>query len=65
MNPVKLFTRDGGYVVTVLIPPFLVPADAIQWGSRVFFLQPNGEYREGLLFFAVHEVPEPPTTQGA
>lgn len=44
-----LFTRSGDYVTTVRLPPFEPPAEAIQWGSRIFILT-NGAYKEGILW---------------
>jgi len=40
MQPVKLFTRDGGFVVAGFVPPFMAghEADVIVWGIRVFTL---------------------------
>lgn len=32
----KLFTRDGQYVVEVVMPPFNPRPEAIVWGSRIF-----------------------------
>lgn len=62
MQKVKLITRAGGYVTTVLVPPFNPPAEGIIWGSRSFFLdtadvRPEGYlvYREGLVFYATEE----------
>jgi hypothetical protein len=68
MRPTHLFIRDGqplpgdcadqraatGYVTTILVPPFHVPAEGIHWGSRAFFFaerRPEEDfYREGLLY---------------
>jgi hypothetical protein len=33
---VHLFTRDGGFVHEVSIPPFHPPPEIISWGSRLF-----------------------------
>lgn len=40
MQPVNLYTVDGGFVVAGEVPPFLrsKEADVILWGSRVFRL---------------------------
>lgn len=40
MQPVVLYTRDGGFVVSGAVPPFLPgkEADVLKWGSRVFKL---------------------------
>jgi hypothetical protein len=51
MIKTRLFTRDGGYVVTVLVPQFQPKAEAIVWGSRIFFLKDDGEYREGIAYY--------------
>jgi hypothetical protein len=56
--PVRLETRDGRYVVTLKMPPFVVWPEAVQWGQRTFFLHDQGGdfgipvYREGLLWWA-------------
>jgi hypothetical protein len=47
-----LFTRDGGFVATVNVPPFTPPAEVLQWGSRYFVYDKiDGRYYEGLLYF--------------
>lgn len=48
MIEVELYTTDGRYVVTVLVPDFSKPADVIVWGSRVFRADADLErhYRE-------------------
>jgi hypothetical protein len=52
MLAVDLFTRDDGFVVTVKVPPFHPPAEAIAWGSRFFIRGKDGIYREGLVWLA-------------
>jgi hypothetical protein len=52
MDLVKLYTRGGDYVATVHIPPFKPPAEAIGWGTRSFMRDAEGEYREGIMWFA-------------
>lgn len=49
MEKIKLYTRDGGYVVTVTVPVFNPKPEAIAWGSRVFVLK-DTRYVEGLLW---------------
>ncbi len=51
MQEVKLYTRDHGYVTTVIIPAFIIMPDAIVWGSRTFVLS-NGIYCEGFAYVA-------------
>jgi hypothetical protein len=51
MEPTRLLTRDGRHVVTVSLPPFSPPAEAVYWGQRFFMRDAAGEYREGLCFF--------------
>lgn len=34
--PVKLYTRDGGFVHAATIPPMQPPPEVLVWGSRVF-----------------------------
>lgn len=55
MIETKLYAMRGEYVATVLIPPFVTPADAIVWGSRMFILK-DGKYIEGLAFYAVQTI---------
>lgn len=57
METVNLYTRDGGYVTTVIAPQFKPKAEVILWGSRTFVWS-NGEqkYLEGLCYV----VTEPP-----
>lgn len=51
MEKVKLYTRDGRYVVTIIMPVFNPQAEAILWGQRVFVLR-DGKYYEGLMWAA-------------
>lgn len=50
MVQTQLLTRTGEYVTTIAVPPFRVPTEVIGWGDRVFVRQPDGEYREGLIW---------------
>lgn len=52
MVPTRLYTRSGGYVVTVHVPPFNPQAEVISWGSRIFVRNPDGAYREGIIWYA-------------
>jgi ribosomal protein L37E len=52
MTKTELYTKSGEFVAAVLVPPFNPPAEAIQYGSRVFILGADGRYREGLLYVA-------------
>jgi hypothetical protein len=52
MTPTRLLTRTGEFVVKVMVPPFSPPAEVINWGSRYFVRQSNGEYREGIVWVA-------------
>jgi len=47
---INLFTRDGAFVATAVIPMMDPPPEAILWGSRTFILRERQQYREGLLF---------------
>jgi hypothetical protein len=55
---VPLYTRDGGYVTTVDMPPFQLWPEGIQWGQRTFFAQGDQRgsepprYVEGLLWWS-------------
>lgn len=37
---IKLFSRDGGFVTEVVIPPFHDPPEVLMWSARIFVL-PN------------------------
>lgn len=51
MMKAKLYTRSGEYVITAILPPFMVPAEGLYWGNRAFFWNAEHEqYREGLLY---------------
>lgn len=52
MDKVKLYTRDGGFVVEINILPFKIYPEAIMWGERMFIKTPGGEYREGFMWVA-------------
>jgi hypothetical protein len=52
MQLVKLYTRGGDYVATVQAPPFNPQAEAIGWGTRFFMRDGQGNYREGIVWFA-------------
>jgi len=40
MQPVRLYTADGGFVVAGVLPPFQsgLEAEVLIWGERVFLL---------------------------
>lgn len=51
----KLYTREGGFVTDIEIPPFDPPADVVIWGARTFVFdqpilstEPHLRYREGM-----------------
>jgi hypothetical protein len=50
MTPIRLLTRTGDFVKTVLVPLFHPPAEAILWGSRYFIRRADGNYYEGLVY---------------
>lgn len=56
MEEVALYTRYGGYVATVHVPPFNPPAEIILWGER-FFVRKDGRYLEGMCWVVM---PTPP-----
>jgi hypothetical protein len=60
MTRTRLLTRNGGAVVTVLVPPMTPPPEVIAWGSRLFVRTSEGEYREGIAWVATSnsEVPD-------
>lgn len=60
MTNTALLTRSGGFVVNVEVPPFIPPAEVVQWGSRIFVRNPAGEYREGLIWYSLEPLPKPP-----
>lgn len=47
MRKEKLYNVQGGYVVTVMIAPFLKRCKIVVWGSRIFLWNEKQEqYRE-------------------
>jgi hypothetical protein len=52
MDLVKLYTRGGDYVATIRMPPFNPPPEAISWATRLFARNEEGDYREGMTWFA-------------
>ena len=50
---VDLLGRDGQYVATVEILPFIEDPGVIMWGARTFRLNEAGEYREAFVWAAV------------
>jgi hypothetical protein len=55
MIDTPLLTRTGEYVTTVAVPPFALPAEIISWGLRFFVRQPDGEYREALVWSSAED----------
>lgn len=55
MFTVKLLTRSGDFVTHALLPDIEPAPEGIQWGSRFFFRNEAGEYREGLLYYVFSE----------
>lgn len=51
---VNLFTREGALVTTVSIPKFQLMPEVINWGTRFFVANQDGQYREGMLWVAVN-----------
>ncbi|PWR24966.1 hypothetical protein [Zavarzinia aquatilis] len=45
-KPITLLTREGDYVTTALVPPFLTPPQVLRWGDRTFLRDDIGRYRE-------------------
>ena len=61
MQKVRLFTRAGEYVCTVMVPDFDPPVEVITWGSRCFVLHGNRasstiKYVEGMAYAAIGDV---------
>lgn len=51
MEPIELYTKDGGYVTTLQVPRFNSPAEVIIWGQRVFVPDREaGRYREAFAY---------------
>lgn len=44
MIEVKLYTGEGKYVVTALMPEFQIWPEALIWGSRCFIRQANSDW---------------------
>lgn len=58
MKKVKLFTKNGGFVTNVLIPPFNEPPKGILWGQRLFFIKDVDNYYEDFWVAAVISGPD-------
>lgn len=41
----QLFTKEGNYVATVKVAPFLMKPDVLVWGDRMFQYK-DGQYLE-------------------
>lgn len=50
MEEIRLLTRWGEYVVTVIVPVFNPQAEIINWGSRFFVRRDDGKYYEGMMW---------------
>ncbi len=47
MKEVRLLTRDGSYVTTAIVPPYILMPEVFLWGFRYFGKTENlDEYRE-------------------
>ena len=47
----NLFTRDGGFVTSVMIPALRPMAEILLWGSRYFIWSDHhAQYREGICY---------------
>lgn len=62
LTPAELITRSGGHVAFVWAMPFILPAEILSWGDRMFVYtgvktDAKGReypvYREGLLTWSV------------
>lgn len=60
MKKVRIYTNQGMYVTTVLIPEIIAgDPEVIIWGSRIFLKNGNGHYIEKtFIMSAVKEEPE-------
>ncbi len=56
MAAVVLFTRDRKIVGSVEIPHFEKLPEVLIWGDRVFVLQVDGRYVEGMAWVALGEL---------
>lgn len=51
MQKIRLYTRDGIHLVTVVSIPRMTPyPEIIVWGSRFFSQQADGKYCEALAY---------------
>jgi hypothetical protein len=53
MREVDLYTSDGGFVVTVLVPAMVKMPDIIRWGARSFIREEYDKYLEGFVCVAL------------
>lgn len=68
MIEVALFTKSNKYVHAIVMPAFQIMPEGIMWGSRYFRLEPDGVYREGMLWtdaVGLTTMPEPDHTPTA
>lgn len=56
MMEVDLFTRAGELVTKVVILPYLIPAEVIAWGERIFVRREDGKYYEGFVALPIKTV---------
>lgn len=55
----RLYTKDGGYVVTIWLPKAVIPFEGIICGSRQFFYDPKRDkYFEGMSWYVVDNGPK-------
>lgn len=54
MVKVRLYTRDGHFVVDAPFLPYKTQPDAVLWGSRFFlWSKEHSQYREGFVHYCV------------
>lgn len=54
MEPIRLYTREGQYLVTVQVPHFEPKAEVIFYGDRCFVHCRDGFYREAMPWVALN-----------
>lgn len=51
MMQVNLYTREGGFVAVVELPPFQIIPEVLVWGERCFhYDEERGGYYEVMMF---------------
>lgn len=57
--PTELYTKLGGFVTVVDVPPFNPKPEILQWGARFFVYDAKQDkYIEGMLYWCGNDLPK-------